>query len=65
VSENDLTYTNAGDYLTVWRGGKQLGRVRKLGMYWHAYDLHGALIRGTFLSMSAAGRRAAERAAAD
>lgn len=58
---SDLTYVPTGDNYTVVVRGQQIGRVRKLGMYWHAYELDGTLIRGTFGSMSAAGQRVAEQ----
>lgn len=55
------TYTNDGNGHTVRIGGRAIGRVRKSGMYWHAYKMTGENVRGTFLSMSAAGQRLVDR----
>lgn len=55
--DDDLSYTATGDGHAVWRDGVRLGTVRKRGMYWHAYTTAGEYIRGTFGTMSAAGRR--------
>jgi len=57
---SDLVYINTGGWHVVLLDGQRIGRVRKLGMYWHAYGVDGTLIPGTFGSMSAAGERVAE-----
>lgn len=59
---SELTYAPiGGGRYTVLRDGQAIGRVGRLGMYWHAYELDGTPIHGTFGAMSAAGKRLAER----
>jgi hypothetical protein len=57
---DELIYTANGNGYTVWRDGAQIGKVRRHGLYWHAYTMTDVYVRGTFMSMTAAGRRAAE-----
>jgi len=54
---SELSYAATGDGYAVYRDGKRLGTVRQRGMCWHAYTTAGDYIRGTFGTMSAAGRR--------
>lgn len=66
MSDDDLSYAATGNgYYAVYRGGRRLGSVRQLGMYWHAYTPTGEYIRGTFLAMSAAGRRVVQHLEGD
>jgi hypothetical protein len=65
MNDDRLSYAATGDGYAVYRGGKRLGSVRQRGMYWHAYTPTGEYIRGTFLSMSAAGRRVVQHQEGD
>jgi hypothetical protein len=62
--KDELSYTATGDGHAVWYRGKNIGTVRKRGLYWYPYAPDGKIVHGTFGSLSGAAGRLRDRVTA-